>query len=417
MDDNFDPSHPLYRELARLAATTRANPALRNGAEQVRYSSAEAGIYGFSRIDRANRYEYVVALNNAEHAASASIPTFVPNSKWERIYGDAPDLLRSGSDKRLDVTVGPLSTVVYRSTKKIPRSHAAPAISLDVPASSRDRLEVRADVAGDSFYEATFLARVGNGPWQDIGTDDNAPYRVFQDVSDVAPGTTIQYRAIVLDNAGHTRSSSVASSTVAPPAITIEAPNEGQRVRGIVEVRATAVPEHSDYVVTFERSVDGGPFTTLGTDDSSPVYTVFDDTSSLADGAHVTYRAVLTYAPGQTVTSDPRTVTIVQAGVATAVIHYNRPDGNYAAWGLHLWGDGLAPREWRRRSSTTTGRTATTPRGACTCGVTALLRARRLRGGRPRLHSRAATPMARCTGSASQTTRSASASSSTACRQ
>jgi alpha-amylase len=345
MDDNFDPSHPLYRELTRLAATTRANPALRNGAEQVRYSTAEAGIYAFSRIDRAHRYEYVVALNNAEHAASASIPTFVPNSKWERIYGDGPDLLRSGSDKRLDVTVGPLSTIVYRSTKKIPRSHAAPPISLDVPASGRDRLEVRAYVAGDSFYEVTFLARDGNGPWQDIGTDDNAPYRVFHDVSDVAPGTTIQYRAIVLDNAGHTRSSSVASSTVAPPAITIEAPNEGQRVRGIVEVRATAVPEQSGYVVTFERSVDGDPFTILGTDDSSPVYTLFDDTSSLADGAHVTYRAVLTYAPGQTVTSDPRTVTIVQAGVTTAVIHYNRPDGNYAAWGLHLWGDGLASGE------------------------------------------------------------------------
>ena len=57
----------------------------------------------------------------------------------------------------------------------------------------------------------------------------------------------------------------------------------------------------------------------------------------------MTYRAVLTYAPGQTVTSNTRTVTIVQAGVAAATIHYNRPDGNYAAWGLHLFGDGLAP--------------------------------------------------------------------------
>jgi hypothetical protein len=214
-----------------------------------------------------------------------------------------------------------------------------------VPADGRDRLEVRADVAGDSFYEVTFLAKVGGGPWQDIGTDDNAPYRVFQDVSDVAPGTTIQYRAVVLDNAHHTRSSAVRSSTVAPPAITLEAPNEGQRVRGTVEVRATATPEHSNYVVTFERSVDGGAFTPVGTDDSSPVYTVFDDTSSLADGAHVTYRAVLTYAPGQSVTSDTRTVTIVQARVTTAIIHYNRPDGDYPAWGLHLWGDGLAPGE------------------------------------------------------------------------
>ena len=31
-------------------------------------------------------------------------------------------------------------------------------------------------------------------------------------------------------------------------------------------------------------------------------------------------------------------MTIVQAPVTTAVIHYNRPDGNYAAWGLHLFG-------------------------------------------------------------------------------
>jgi alpha-amylase len=186
---------------------------------------------------------------------------------------------------------------------------------------------------------------VGGGPWQDIGTDDNAPYRVFHDVSDTEPGTAIRYRAVVLDNANHTRSSEVQSSSVAPPAITLEAPNEGQQVRGTVEVRAIATPEHSNYVVAFERSVNGGSFTLIGTDDSSPVYTIFDDTSALRDGTRVTYRAVLTYAPGKTVTSATRTVTIVQAGVATAVIHYNRPDGNYTAWGLHLWGDGLAPGE------------------------------------------------------------------------
>src|SRR5437764_11151190 len=343
MNDNFDPSHPLYRKLAELAAITRDNPALRNGAEQSRYSTSSSGIYAFSRIDRDQRYEYIVALNNSEQPASASVPTFVPDSKWERIYGDAPDVLRSGADAHLDVSVGALSTVVYRSKKHIPLSHAAPQVALDVPADGRDRLEVRANVAGDSFYEVTFLAKVGSGAWQDIGTDDNAPYRVFQDVSDIAPGTTIEYRAVVLDNAGHTHSSAVASSTVAPPAITLEAPNEGQRVRGTVEVRATATPEHSYYVVTFERSVNGSAFTPVGTDDSSPVYTVFDDTTGLPDQSHVPYRAVLTYAPGKTVTSDTRTVIIAAAQVPTATIHYNRPDGAYAAWGLHLWGDGLAP--------------------------------------------------------------------------
>jgi alpha-amylase len=214
-----------------------------------------------------------------------------------------------------------------------------------VPATGRDRLPVRAIVDGSSFYEVTFLAKVGSGRWQDIGTDDNAPYRVFHDVADVRPGTQVSYRAIVLDNARHTRSSSVRSSTVSPPAITLEAPNEGQRVRGEVEVRAITTPEHAHHVVRFQRSVNGAAFTDIGTDDSSPVYTAFDNTAGLPDGAMVTYRAILTDRYGSQVTSDTRSVKIVQARVTEAVIHYNRPDANYAAWGLHLFGPGLGEPE------------------------------------------------------------------------
>jgi alpha-amylase len=341
MDDNFDPSHPLYRELKRLARVTAEHPALRNGAQQNRYSTSTAGVYAFSRIDRRHRREYVVALNNSESAASASIPTFERRSKWKKVHGSGPGRLRSGGDKALGVTVDPLSVVVYRAKQRIPRSHRAPRVSLTVPPEGRDRLEVRANVDGDSFYEVTFLAKVGDGRWQDIGTDDNAPYRVLQDVSDVAPGTRIRYRAVVLDNAGHTRSSDIAGTTVAAPAITFEAPLPGVGVRGTVEVRTTVAPEHANYVMRFERSVDGGPFTPVGTDASSPVYTLLDDTSSLADGAQVTYRAVLTYAPGRTVSAE-RSVVIQQAPVTQAVIHYN---GSATTWGLHLFGGGLAAGE------------------------------------------------------------------------
>jgi alpha-amylase len=345
IDDNFDEDHPLYQELARLAKVTKRHPALRDGVQQSRYSSSAPGVYAFSRISRSHRREYVVALNNSESSASASIPTYVGDSGWKKVYGDGPRRLSSGGDKKLDVTLAPLSTVVYRAKRHIPRSHAAPAVSLDVPATGRDRLEVRANLGSSQFSEVTFLAKAGNGPWRDIGTDDNAPYRVFHDVSDIAPGTTVQYRAIVLDNAHHTRSSAIRSTTIAPPAIVLEAPPQNGRVRGTVEVRAVATPDHADYVVTFERSVNGGPFTAVGTDDSSPVYTVFDDTSSLPDAASVRYRAVLTYAPGKTVTSDTRTVTVVQTPVMTAVVHYNRPGGDYGAlpngWGLHMWGDAV----------------------------------------------------------------------------
>jgi alpha-amylase len=188
----------------------------------------------------------------------------------------------------------------------------------------------------------TFLARTGNGGWRPIGTDDNAPYRVFHDVADLAPGTRVQYKAVVLDNAGHTRASAVRTGTVAPPAIELEAPTDGGRVRGEVEVRAVATPDHPDYTVTFYRQVGDGPWTAIGTDDSSPVYTAFDDTTGLANGSVVRYRAVLTYAPGRTVESATRSVTVVTEPVTTAVVHYLRPAGDYDSWGLHLWGDAIA---------------------------------------------------------------------------
>jgi len=30
------------------------------------------------------------------------------------------------------------------------------------------------------------------------------------------------------------------------------------------------------------------------------------------------------------------------AATGVVTVHYGRPDGNYAGWGLHLWGDGVA---------------------------------------------------------------------------
>ncbi|MEY2513078.1 MAG: hypothetical protein QOJ89_436 [bacterium] len=347
---NFDRSHVLYRAIARLADVTREHPALRDGAHQHRYAADGPGIYAFSRLARDDQHEYVVALNNAESEQTAAIPTWIDSGSFTRVYGVGAQALHSGADKRLQVTVPPLSTVVYRSAQPIPPSAGAPSIAIAEPAdggSGRDRLEVRADVGGDSFYEVTFEARVGDGDWQLIGTDDNAPYRVFHDVSRLAPGTALQYRATVLDNARNQRTSAVRDAVVAPPALRLEAPREDGRVRGKVEVRATATPELAHYVVRFERLVDGGDWTTVGSDDSSPVYTAFDDTTGLADGARVTYRAILTYAPGQTVTSDnTRTVTVVSTPVTQVTIHYHRTsDSNYALWGLHLFGDALAPGE------------------------------------------------------------------------
>jgi glycosidase len=349
---NFTPSHPLYQAISGLTALTREHPTLRDGAQQNRYADATAGVYAFSRIDRQDQHEYVVALNNSEQPRTAAIPTYMDKRTFQLVYGAGASEVRSADDGRLTLTVPPLSAVVYVSAGRITRSQSAPAVSLGAPTPStpsRGRMQVSANVAGSSFYEVTFYAKIADGPWTPIGTDDNAPYQVFHDVSALNAGTPVQYRAVVLDNSGHTATSAARSATVPPPLLTIETPREGSNVRGIIEVRAGADPERATHVVRFERSVAGGAWTPIGVDDSSPVYTVFDDLTplDLAAGTPVAYRATLSEPDGTTVTSAVRTVRYAGPPASAATLFYFRPAGDYGplpnGWGLHMWGDAVDP--------------------------------------------------------------------------
>src|SRR5215207_4280881 len=84
---NFVPSHPLYQAINNLAQVTTAHPALRNGTHQHRYAEeGGAGIYAFTRIDRGDQREYVVALNNSEAPKTAAIPTYIDKRTFELVY-------------------------------------------------------------------------------------------------------------------------------------------------------------------------------------------------------------------------------------------------------------------------------------------------------------------------------------------
>ena len=154
-------------------------------------------MYAFSRIK--HRSEYVVALNNAETAKTAAVPTFLAKRGARQALRRGARVAAHDGARALTVTVPPLSAVVYKLAGKLPQGHKAPGIDgLAEPPGREHRIEVVADVDGSSFYEVTFLARAGNGGWERIGTDDTAPYRVFDDVADLAAGTALEYKAIVL---------------------------------------------------------------------------------------------------------------------------------------------------------------------------------------------------------------------------
>ncbi len=44
----------------------------------------------------------------------------------------------------------------------------------------------------------------------------------------------------------------------------------------------------------------------------------------------------------RTTTSRPDSLRTCRSTITQATIHYKRPDGDYADWGLHLWGDAVA---------------------------------------------------------------------------
>ena len=154
----------------------------------------------------------------------------MPARTFTSIYGEGEDRVKSARNGTVTVTVPPLSAVVYEASGRIPASKAAPAISLSQPAPTEGdngRMLVEADVDGSSFYQVSFEARTAGGEWTPIGTDDNAPYRVFHDVAALDPGTGLEYRAVVLDNKGHTAGSGVVSAEASAPVVTLEAPEAG----------------------------------------------------------------------------------------------------------------------------------------------------------------------------------------------
>ncbi|GAA5158816.1 pullulanase-type alpha-1,6-glucosidase [Ornithinimicrobium tianjinense] len=209
--DRYDTAHPLYRQLAGLSALVKEHPALADGAQVHRYASNAAGVYAFSRVDADEQVEYVVVANNSTEPQTVQLPTWSDRTQFTAVYGDDAKI-KTGADARLAVDVDPLSVEVYRAGTALAPRQDAPAVHLTTPGAGGvvgERAEIRAAVSEDAFAQVTFAYRpVGTSDWTVLGTDDNAPYRVFHDVSGMPFGTLLEYRAVLRDGSGNLSASS-----------------------------------------------------------------------------------------------------------------------------------------------------------------------------------------------------------------
>jgi len=208
--------------------------------------SGQPHLFAFSRIDRAERVEYLVALNNSRtETAGAELAMSQPAGAVFRGLFDSrtPDsaggpVLDVGDHGRVTVSLAPLECIIWQGQAPLPSRGPAPSIRFAAPASGStftftarsvdghvvpERQEIRADVTGgDGFAEVTFAMERASRPGQYelLGTDDAAPYRVFwRPPADLAPGEELAFIATVDDLRGHRASAEINRMHVAPTSL------------------------------------------------------------------------------------------------------------------------------------------------------------------------------------------------------
>ncbi|HEU4593329.1 MAG TPA: alpha-amylase family glycosyl hydrolase [Steroidobacteraceae bacterium] len=105
--DNFDALHPLYRQLAKLAAWRKQYPELRRGRQVVRAQSREPGLFAASRIGNQGR-EILMAFNTSTAALTARVQIETTTTAFTSIEGDCPKPDAPGS---VQLTLPPLGYV------------------------------------------------------------------------------------------------------------------------------------------------------------------------------------------------------------------------------------------------------------------------------------------------------------------
>jgi hypothetical protein len=274
----------------------------------------------------------------------------------------------SDADRGVTLTVPAGSAVVLKAAGRLQAPAAKPTITLTAPAAgATGTVEITADVQGGQLNRVVFAAQAGSGKWRVLGSADHAPYKVTQTIGkDVAPGTALRYKAVVIDTKGRTASATAASTTGTPPAE--EIPTASSRDYAVVHYKRTD-GDYADWgLYAWGDLADGEatewpaghPFT--GRD----AYGAFAYVK-LKPGASSVGFLVIDKQGTKDVSAD-RTIDVTKAGevwieqgketvrterpdhpgqdTTKAVLHYHRADGNYDGWGLHVWTGAANPTDW-----------------------------------------------------------------------
>lgn len=223
--DRYDTDAPLYTRIAELSALRAAHPALSSGAQIERYVDNGPGVYAFSRVDRDEKIEYLVAVNNSGAEKTVAVPTLTADGVFTGLHGTT-GTVTAGADGVASVTVPALGAVVLQADRQVsaPAEASAPVVSLPAAGAGVTGMSQVAATVADAWQETSFAWRVaGSEEWHALGTAEDTTPRVFHDTAGLANGTLVEYRAITTDASG-ARSAASSYASVGNAVNLVEAP-------------------------------------------------------------------------------------------------------------------------------------------------------------------------------------------------
>jgi neopullulanase len=107
---NFNPNHPIYREIAALARIRTGHAALTRGRQQVRFASDKPGLFAVSRFDPGDGREMLLLFNTSTQPVDQNVVVEVTSDRFTALAGNCP--LRASAPGSVRVSLPPLGYAI-----------------------------------------------------------------------------------------------------------------------------------------------------------------------------------------------------------------------------------------------------------------------------------------------------------------
>ena len=208
---SFNQVHPLEIQLQDLQKLIAANPALRDGTQQVRTTVGD--VFVVTRF--ADDQEYFVAFNGSDEAAKAKFSVATTDSTWEALNGNC------SLTSAMEITVPARDYCVYKAGKKYldPKKLSVQLSLKNRDSLFQDGIALTATVPGNGYNTVAFSYREKGGKWISVGTSEKRTvkdsatkagfYRAYLLKSGLKIGTEVEVIAVARNTSGKIATSKI----------------------------------------------------------------------------------------------------------------------------------------------------------------------------------------------------------------